>query len=89
MPGYPRQSIAVAALALSILGFLCAGIPSLFGMIMGRLDINAIESGLTDPRNHSIAQAAFIVGLIATLLPLAFVLFWLLLFAAANLGTGA
>lgn len=64
MPGYPRQSIAVTALFLSILGFACCGFPSLIGALMGRLDINAIESGQTDPHNHSLAQAAFIVGII-------------------------
>jgi hypothetical protein len=54
---------------------------------MGRLDINAIESGQTDPRNHNIAQAAFIVGLIATLLALGVFLFYMLLVVAAAMGS--
>jgi hypothetical protein len=88
MTGNPRQSDAVAALFLSILGFFCCGIPSVIGMVMGRMDINAIESGQTDPRNHNIAQAAFIVGLIATLLTLGVFLFYMLLVVAAVVGSG-
>lgn len=68
-PRYPRRSVAIVALTMAILGFFCAGITGIVGMLMARSDLHAIENGTTDPRYHDLAQAAFIVGLISFLLP--------------------
>ena len=86
---YPRQSQATTALVLSILGFFCCGVTAVIGMVIGRQDVKAIDDGLTEPSNRGTAQAAFIVGLIASILAGGMLLLYLLLIflsAAESLG---
>jgi uncharacterized membrane protein len=59
----------VLALVLSIAGvvlaFCCVGIVlSVPGAILGRLEVQAIDAGRTDPAQRGTAQAAFVLGLI-------------------------
>ena len=75
---YSRSSQASGALVLSIVGFFCCGLPSVIGMIMGRSEMSAIDRGEADPANRGTAQAAFIIGLIATVLMVASIGLWML-----------
>lgn len=86
-PNYPRQSQAVAALVLSILGFFCCGVPSVIGMVLGRQDVKAIDEGLTDPSNRGTAQAAFVVGMVASVIVGGIFLLYLLLIVASAAGS--
>lgn len=62
---YPTKSNAGVALALSILGFVCCGLLAIPGAIMGRNEVKAVDAGTADPSNRGLANAAFIVGIIA------------------------
>ncbi|MGF1598517.1 MAG: hypothetical protein ACFCVK_16565 [Acidimicrobiales bacterium] len=84
--GYPRQSQAVAALVLAIVGYFCCGVPSLVGMLMGRQEMRAIDEGRTDPTQRSTAQAAFIIGLICTILYGIVLLFYVVAIVVAAAG---
>ena len=65
---YPRRSLAIMALVMSVMGFFCFGITGLLGVLMARSDIHWIENGATDRRYYALAQAAFIIGMIGLLL---------------------
>lgn len=66
--GYPRSSLAMPALVLSIAGLLCCGLTAPFGLALGALDMRAIDRGLTDPSKRGTARAAVILGAVATVL---------------------
>ena len=76
--GYVRGSQATTALVLVICGLFCCGFPAIIGTIMAKTDLNAIRRGATDPGNQGTAQAAFIVGIIASILWLAVAGIWFL-----------
>ncbi len=62
---YPESSRAGWALGLSIFGIFCCAITSIVGLILGRNEVKAIDEGRIDPRHRGVAQAAFIVGIVA------------------------
>ncbi|MEM1333693.1 MAG: DUF4190 domain-containing protein [Actinomycetota bacterium] len=62
---YPERSKAGWALAWSIIGFLCCALPAIAGVVMGRNEMQAIDAGRIDPRHRGMAQAAYIVGIVA------------------------
>ncbi len=84
---YTRQSQAGMALGLSIVGFFCCGVLSIVGMIMGKQELNAIEQGTADPVNRGTAQAAFIIGLIVTILMVAGIAVYAVAIVAAGAGS--
>ncbi|MEM8925411.1 MAG: hypothetical protein AAGD35_18055 [Actinomycetota bacterium] len=75
-PPYPRTSLAVPALVLSIAGLLCCGL-GIFGGILGALDVRAIDRGLTDPSRRREARAALMLGLFETLFLMLILLIWI------------
>jgi len=77
-PRYPRRSLAIMALVMSVMGFFCVGITGILGMLMARSDLHWIENGATDRRYYPLAQAAFIIGMIGFLL-------WAVLLSAVGL----
>lgn len=62
---YPETSQATTALILSILGVLCCGILAVVGLIMANNEKQAIAAGRRDPANQGMAQAAFVIGIVA------------------------
>lgn len=66
--GYTRPSLATAAVACSIAGLLCCGLTAPIGMVLGALDMRAIDAGITDPSQRGRARTAFILGAVATVL---------------------
>ena len=83
---YPRASQARPALVLALIGLFCCGLTAIIGGIMGRLELNAIDRGESDPAGYGSAQAAFIIGLAAGLLWLIVVLLWVLAGVSAVMG---
>lgn len=90
-PGYqpygavaPRTSNAVAgwALGLSIVGLVlscCGGVVlSIVGLVLGRLQMNAMDRGERDPSHRSTAKAAFVIGIIGIAAFALLVAFWLI-----------
>ena len=63
---YPRNSQAGVVLALAIIGLLICGPLGIAAMIMARSELGAIKQGRTDPSKRGMAQAAFVIGIIAT-----------------------
>ncbi len=81
---YPRQSIAVPAIVLSIMGITCCGITAPIGLIMGYIDLRAIDEGRTDPDKRGTARAALIIGAVSTLLFVGMTGLWILLTVVAS-----
>jgi heme O synthase-like polyprenyltransferase len=71
---YPRQSQAVVALVLSLLGIFFCCLTSLPGAILGFQEVRAIDRGEIDPSNKGLALAAGIIGAIITSIMLLFAL---------------
>ena len=74
----------MAALVCSILGLVCCIPLGPIGLIMGAMDLRAIDNGLTDPTKRGAARAATILGAVATILSLGFLLLILLSAFASN-----
>lgn len=80
-----RSSQAGTALALSIIGIICCGLTAPFGMVMGRNEMKTIDAGRGDPTARGTAQAAWIIGLIATIIfGLALAFYAIVILAAAG-----
>ncbi|MEW6127908.1 MAG: DUF4190 domain-containing protein [Acidobacteriota bacterium] len=66
----PRQSAsgrAITAMILSIVGvFLCGLFASIPGMILGKMEINAIDEGRAPLAGKGFAQTGFYVGMVGT-----------------------
>jgi putative exporter of polyketide antibiotics len=62
---YPEQSQATTALVLSILGLLCCGILGVVGLVIANNEKQGIAAGRRDPANQGMAQAAFVIGIVA------------------------
>jgi hypothetical protein len=56
------------ALALSILGLILCGVLAPIGMVMGRNELQRIDIGQGDPSARGMAQAAWVIGLIGTII---------------------
>lgn len=69
---YPEGSQALAALLVSIGGFVLCGLLWPVGWWMGNREVNGIDAGLRDPSNRGLAQAGKYVGMIMTVLMVLF-----------------
>ena len=65
---WPKKSQAVVALVLSIVSIFICGPLAIVGIVLGRNEVQAIDRGEADPSKRGIAQAAFIVGIVAAVL---------------------
>jgi uncharacterized membrane protein len=65
---YPEKSQATTALILSIFGLLCCGILGVVGAVMANTEKQAIAAGRRDASSQGMAQAAFIIGILAVVL---------------------
>jgi hypothetical protein len=70
---YPQQQgasgRAITSLILSIISiFMCALLTSVPGMILGKMEMNAIRKGQAPPAGEGVAKAGFYIGLVMTIL---------------------
>ena len=69
---YPQQGAsgrAITSLILSIISiFMCALLTSVPGMILGKMEMNAIRQGQAPLAGDGIAKAGFYIGLVMTIL---------------------
>ena len=75
------------ALALSILGLIMCGLLAPVGMVIGRNELQRIDTGHGDAGARGMAQAAWIIGLIGTIVLALGLVFLMILFGvlvAAN-----
>lgn len=66
--GHPRRSLATPAVVCSIAGLVCCGLTAPIGMVLGGLDMRAIDAGITNPSQRGRARTAFILGAVGTVL---------------------
>lgn len=86
-PAAGDKTNAGTALALSILGLILCQLLAPVGMVMGRNELQRIDSSQGDPGARGMAQAAWIIGLIGTIilaLGLLFLLFVFGVFASTS-----
>jgi hypothetical protein len=82
-----RPHRGVLILVLGILGFVLCGIfTSIPAWVMGNSDLKAIQAGQMDPSGQGLTQAGKICGIIATILNLIGVAFFLALMAFGAVG---
>ena len=77
-PAAGDRTNAGTALAVSILGLVLCGVLAPVGMVMGRNELQRLDDGRGDPGARGMAQAAWIIGLIGTIILALGVLFLLL-----------
>lgn len=69
---------AIASMILSIISiFTCGPLLSIPGMILGKMEMNAILQGQAPPAGENFAKAGFYVGLVVTILSCLVVLGWI------------
>ncbi len=72
-----------AVLALGILGLLVCFVLGIIAWVMGKSDLREMDAGRMDPSGRGTTQAGKIMGMIATLLPLAILAVWLIVVVIA------
>jgi uncharacterized membrane protein len=71
--GYVEKSQAPWAIGLAIVGLFCCGIPSVVGLVLGIMELNAISAGKRPPNNRGLAIAAVVIAsLVIVLIILSF-----------------
>ena len=75
--GYPQQGNrpqagasgrAIASMILSVISPLFCGFLGIIGMILGKMEMNAIRDGQAPPAGETFAKVGFYVGLVVTIL---------------------
>lgn len=82
-PGFAEGSQATTALVVGILSFVCCGILGPVAWYVGQQELNGIDAGRRDPTNRGTANAGRIIGIIATVLLVFGVGFYLIAVAAS------
>ncbi len=65
---YPEASQSTVALVMSILGLAVCAIGGPIGWYLGQQELNGIDAGLRDPSNRGTANAAKVIGIVATVM---------------------
>jgi ABC-type Fe3+ transport system permease subunit len=65
---YPESSQASTALVLSIIGLVCCQLLGIVAWIMANNELQAIKAGRRNHANEGTANAARIIGIVATVL---------------------
>ena len=69
---YPQQGAsgrAITSMVLSLVSiFMCGFLTSIPGMILGKMEMNAIRQGQAPSAGEGIAKAGFYIGLVVTIL---------------------
>ena len=80
---FAEGSQATTALVVGILSFVCCGVLGPVAWYVGQQELNGIDAGRRDPTNRSTANAGRIIGIIATVLLVFGVGFYLIAIAAS------
>jgi hypothetical protein len=83
---YPEDSQATTVLVLGILGLVLCQFLGPFAWSMGSKELAAIDAGRRPPENRGTAQAGKVLGIIATVLLIIGVVFFLGLFVLLMIG---
>jgi len=83
---YPEDSQATTVLVLGILGLVLCQFLGPFAWSMGSKELAAIDAGRRPPENRGTAQAGKVLGIIATVLLIVGVVFFLGLFVLLMIG---
>ncbi len=90
MAGQSSSGKAVAALILGILSLVCfgflAGIPAI---ILGRMELKAIDQGLSPESNRTLAKVGYILGIVGTILTCLGLLAYIAIIVIAVISSGA
>ncbi len=80
---YPEASQATTVLVLGILGLIVCGVLAPVAWIMGKNELEAIDSGRRPPANRGTANAGRILGIVGTVLIGVALVFLILLLVGA------
>jgi len=83
---YQEDSQATTVLVLGILGLVLCQILGPFAWVMGNKELAAIDDGRRTPDNRGTAQAGKVLGIIATVLMIIGILFFVGIFVIAMIG---
>jgi hypothetical protein len=83
---YPEDSQATTVLVLGILGLVLCQFLGPFAWSMGSKELAAIDAGRRPPENRGTAQAGKVLGIIATVLLIVGVVFFLGFFVLLMIG---
>jgi hypothetical protein len=86
---YQEDSQATTILVLGILGLVLCQVLGPFAWVMGNKELAAIDAGTRAPENRGTAQAGKVLGIIATVLMVIGVLFFVGLFVLMLIGAAA
>lgn len=76
---------AIAAMVLSIISiFTCGPLLSIPGLILGKMEMNAIREGLAPQAGETFAKVGFYLGIAVTALSCLLVIFWAFFFWTAG-----
>jgi hypothetical protein len=84
--GMMRPHRGVLILVLGILGLVICVISGIVAWVLGNGDLRAMDSGEMDPAGRGMTQAGKILGIIAVILNVLFILIWVVLMI---IGVGA
>lgn len=94
-PGPLQPHRGTMILVFGILSFVVCVIFGIVAWVMGNNDLRAMDEGRMDPEGRGLTQAGRICGMVSTILLLAGILLWVVLFvflsvfgAAASSGAG-
>lgn len=95
-PPYAQQTVAGAAphrgtliLVLGIISLVVCAPVGIFAWLMGRGDLNKMKVGAMDPSGKGLTQGGMICGIIATVLMVLGILFYVLIFVVVGIGAAA
>ena len=73
-------------MVFSVVGLVlaCCFPLSIVGVILARLELNAMNDGRTDPAKRSTAMGAFLIGLVGTVISVGIMVLWLVLFSVSS-----
>ena len=63
-------TLPIVALISSILGLVCCGslLFSILGLVLGKMCLNQISNGRLNPRHEGLARAAYMLGIVGSVL---------------------
>lgn len=77
---YSQSSQATVALVVSIVSIVaCCFLPSPVALYLGKKELSAIDQGLVDPAERGKANAAYIIGIVGTVLLVLGIVFYAIL----------
>ena len=83
---YPKPDRGVLVLVMGILSFAICGVFGIAAVIMGRTALNDIQSGRANPKDKTMVQVGFWLGVVNLILHVLAIIFYIIIFAVAISG---